>query len=1413
MHAERSFIVQSSSQQALVIYKQAEAFGKAKKWEKAIEKYNILLKKYPRKLLKIKDSYYLNVSYVVLSKLEKLPPKAKKLYQSMFAIHAEHSLRKKKNKIQTIVKFINTKEGKKALTHLISNLISKEQYEKALLYIKLYSRFTKENEEAMIARKAFCFYGLGEQRALEYLKRYCEENKHLQPIHLGNKKQKLEIYIESLIKKCQNRYKLLNIESSWKTYGNTYFRNFYTNFSIKNIAQGWSKKTPIVPIRGTKRYYYNDNNIRRPGPIQSYPIIANSTVYVSNGKEIYAYHLYSGKQKWKFAGLISQKKSIFQEQTIHSMTYHKGYIYANVEGATPNQKEVSWRIYNIQKILPERRLIKLDANTGRFIWKVEDEKGTDEDEIDHFAKKVSFMSAPIYLGNSLFVGATEKTGLFNSYVLKINPKNGRITQKTIIGSGQQEQNMFGRAVKATTGSHITSGNALLYYLTNIGSYCCISPITGEIRWLRLYNRINIIRPRGALFQTIYRKNGWYNSPIILSGNRVFLAPIDSNYLFCVNANTGKLLWKRARNQSKYLLGASADYLFIGGKSLEMYNIKTGNQEKAFRLERGEEVKGYGMISEKYFYCPCSLNIYCINIKKKEIEKKIKWPTAKINAGHILSASPVIISSSRTHINAFYDWDQLLEILTQNIKKDPKNPLTYLKIADFYTRKSKSIKHIEKSIAMYKKAYQWSNVPIKHEYKYYFIRAKRGLIESYKRLAQQYENKGLLKKSQLYYEKVLTLTNKAETAVPILLKKYKYNYYRKNHVQVKWCLDQLIKRYGKHKQYIPTLDQKITIELHAFFLLAKYYIQNLNPKKAIETYHIILDRHRNTMYGDDNAGNITIEAITKIIHEYGIDIYKQYDIFVWKTYQKTKMRKYNSTDLLRIVNRTPNSKHTPKIYLEMIELMIKENQTRKAMEHLKKFLRFYKNSNESKRAYVLLLESYEKLKLFSLAMELLKDLQKNKKGVIVFKNQKVAITTLVSQRLKRPEYLKIAAKELPKLQLWEKHNPICFNEKVGGYLSLRLLKPQGDIPLAYKTQILFNSGRTLYCRNAKNGKLLWTQSNIGWIYSLGFLENSLICWTSRKIFSVNPKTGSINWKEQLPNKFISLTLKNNFIGILSRYTRDIAQIHLMTKGGKVKWKTTFPGKIPGDLLIGQDTIIGYARTPSTLRVYQISTGKLLKQYTNKKRRALWMSFPILTSNKYLCVVKEKKWIECYELPSLNLKWRYDASSIYIPSYTSNSVINGNERYICFIRTKQLMRHITCIYLATGEVKWDITVPHESINAIIPDKNQIYFLKRRRITGTSLAARSIKNGSIKWITSLKKGGNTDIFRTKKHLVILNNTYANGYKTQIDILSKKQGKKLRTYYHKEGDRGRYFVKITLAGEKIWFTQDRRIYALGKK
>ncbi|MCA8963319.1 MAG: PQQ-like beta-propeller repeat protein [Planctomycetes bacterium] len=221
-------------------------------------------------------------------------------------------------------------------------------------------------------------------------------------------------------------------------------------------------------------------------------------------------------------------------------------------------------------------------------------------------RDVTFLAAPTVFGERLFLPSLRR----DVYALECLDRNtGEPLWATPLHAG-------GTQFFKAPGVRVQVEGGTAYVVTNAGCLGAIDAFTGDLRWVRRYERDDPLRPsriksskvdRGMQFSNGRNfaqvpLTGFYPSDLVIANGLVCVAPVDGDMLLCVDGASGQPVWMfdaASRYASEFgrlrvLIGTAADHLFACSDShLVCLSMRGGLMRWARELPPGGDQKTTG----------------------------------------------------------------------------------------------------------------------------------------------------------------------------------------------------------------------------------------------------------------------------------------------------------------------------------------------------------------------------------------------------------------------------------------------------------------------------------------------------------------------------------------------------------------------------------------------------------------------------------------------------------------------------------------------------------------------------------------------------------------------------------------------------------------------------------------------------
>ena len=485
--------------------------------------------------------------------------------------------------------------------------------------------------------------------------------------------------------------------------------------SIASLLQKWSGRPAVGPLLETWPMFGGNAShtrlmaaIRYPGrlewqqalhvryeldlaafgdnPAPFNPVVGHGRLYLHNGVQAWAYNLSDGLQRWTFAGDVIRSTDRPNARIVYSGALMDDLFVANLE-VPVDMPEHYYHAIPIQKKIPVRKLYAFDADTGELRWSHAPTRipramtGADRS----FVARVNIPSPPAVWDGTLYCGASDFEGKIYCYLTAVDARTGHLRWRTLICTGQQTLNMFGRPVQEPVLGVPAVADGVVYFTSNLGVIGAVDARLGRILWLTTYPQREV--HGRAMMAEFIPHPGWRLCPTLVKNGVLVTAPTDSNHLFGVDTATGNILWRVRRQDTidlHYLLGVREGTVYASGNGLAALDLLTGAPRwPPIRFPRNEQHSWRGAVTTESIMIPTEkhLRIYDPQQGRLLVNPPIAWESTLDQAGNVLAVNQdllitvsQLVGAHTVHANVFYnarDRIQRIQNLTRLERDDPK----------------------------------------------------------------------------------------------------------------------------------------------------------------------------------------------------------------------------------------------------------------------------------------------------------------------------------------------------------------------------------------------------------------------------------------------------------------------------------------------------------------------------------------------------------------------------------------------------------------------------------------------------------------------------------------------------------------------------------------------------------------------
>ena len=297
---------------------------------------------------------------------------------------------------------------------------------------------------------------------------------------------------------------------------------------------------------------------------------------------------------------------------------------------------------------------------------------------------VTFLATPTVFGDRLLVPVL----VGDSYALQgVEASTGAPLFRVFLHSGGSE---FARAPSVP----VRVEGATAYVLTNAGTLAAADALTGELRWVRRYERTHPYRPTGlsrqqarsrrpvTMEQTFHhlRLSGFVPSDLVSVDGRVLFGPSDGDAFLCLDAATGEVLWvlSKPTGNNVHVIGHTDDHVFLGGGQtvggvasgnglVVCVDIRTGVREWAIDAPGSLGWMGRGLVTADRVVLPGVRCLYSMRTDGQGSWRKTPLPAFSVGTdppappANLFAQGPYLAVGYEGGVEVFASLDALREL--------------------------------------------------------------------------------------------------------------------------------------------------------------------------------------------------------------------------------------------------------------------------------------------------------------------------------------------------------------------------------------------------------------------------------------------------------------------------------------------------------------------------------------------------------------------------------------------------------------------------------------------------------------------------------------------------------------------------------------------------------------------------------
>ena len=621
-------------------------------------------------------------------------------------------------------------------------------------------------------------------------------------------------------------------------------------------------------------------------PLQ--PVSDGSLVFVADGRSVRAYDVYSGRRVWQFDGRGNGRADRMGLPLVRPGTRQHGrtslerafspVVAGDVVIATV---EVPY-IYEPDKLQgieittykPRRILVALDRQSGRLRWYM-GQRGVEALTLDG----LSIVSPPAVAEGLVIAVASYGDLIHNVDFLALDLRTGALRWRRPLGTGQQELNLFGSPLKELAASPVAVRDGIAYASTGLGFMAAVDIRSGIPRWLASYE-----------IQTIKKVQDWYAAPVripqvasappVVQGDLVVIAPTDAMHLYAFDATTGKLAWRQTYRTTQMVHGVPSQLLGVANDGTRDVVLLADHELRARALKTGVEVwktrftplrdrvMGQGALAGDEILVPTASGLHRFSLSAEgAFRGRVPWPEGA-QPGNLLPLGRVLIVTSRTEIQWFYDWAAIERDVKRRRELRPNDPTILLEAGEIYLRGGGETERARKAFEEAKRIAERAQQPE------YVARALQGLFQTW--IEEGDQRAAFPSRAQKAYRQAMTYARSPDEFVIARVRLHHLLADEENPAarikNLEALVDEAEGAVGTFEQDGPPLPARA----QALMLLAREQLGRDRPAEAVDALQRILTEERSARFPEGPAGERAQHFIGMILQQAGEAAYRRHE---------------------------------------------------------------------------------------------------------------------------------------------------------------------------------------------------------------------------------------------------------------------------------------------------------------------------------------------------------------------------------------------------------------------------------------------------------------------------------------------------------------------------------------------------------
>ena len=424
-----------------------------------------------------------------------------------------------------------------------------------------------------------------------------------------------------------------------------------------------------------------------------FPQRQGDLVFVNTSRSLHALNAFDGSEAWVFGedrldwngvrNLRDFEEAVDTDEHIVTVAASRGIVVAALQIPVVYERKDQYRDLQIIDVIPERRLIACDAETGEVLWHTMPPEGWDG-ESGSFKDRMTVVGPPVAVGARVLVPMARLRGQDRAAPGLPGPDRRLRALVGAPGHRPAELNMFGRATKEFSAPPPLVVGDTVVMQTQLGLIAAVDLFTGETLWDTVYEQVRVHAPE--YYQAGFLESRWRNAPPVVTGETLVAAPQDGKDLLGLDLATGSVIWSydqeflmgqlrattnmrrnyRRRGPARSLpFGADEDRVYLGGTSVLAVEFPRARGplgppvKLAWRWPEDQQIQTEAAIpvmDANSVFVPDITRLARLDRRTGRLEEQVD---GKVASGNVLVSGGMLFSTNGRRVEARFEWHAMV----------------------------------------------------------------------------------------------------------------------------------------------------------------------------------------------------------------------------------------------------------------------------------------------------------------------------------------------------------------------------------------------------------------------------------------------------------------------------------------------------------------------------------------------------------------------------------------------------------------------------------------------------------------------------------------------------------------------------------------------------------------------------------